>query len=236
MTLLPDSLTFMQRVQDAARLGYPWFVTGELSLEKWPSLEIKLTQLYDCNLPKSTRSRRRSSGEAVTLLYAVAGPPDQSPRMVRWLMAVTDGKGRVHAREKLLRFDAQERCSFIGRYELVHDGVGWSWRMNRKRVEALRERIHEISAAPPEHRQIRRDARGEFDAEIEALMDELYRAPGFRLMRRQIGKLVGFAHGEWRRLRPEGGPQIRPRTFLAYVTRRPNSVKLRLDAGEARET
>ena len=79
-------------------------------------------------------------------------------------------------------------------------------------------------------------ARGEFDAEIEALMDELYRAPGFRLMRRQIGKLVGFAHGEWRRLRPEGGPQIRPRTFLAYVTRRPNSVKLRLDAGEARET
>ena len=96
--------------------------------------------------------------------------------------------------------------------------------------------VHEISAAPPEHRQIRRDARGEFDAEIEALMDELYRAPGFRLMRRQIGKLVGFAHGEWRRLRPEGGPQIRPRTFLAYVTRRPNSVKLRLDAGEARET
>ena len=45
MSLLPDSLTFMQRVQDAARLGYPWFVTGELSLEKWPSLEIKLTQL-----------------------------------------------------------------------------------------------------------------------------------------------------------------------------------------------
>ena len=44
MTLLPDSLTFMQRVQDAARLGYPWFVAGELSLDKWPSLEIKLTQ------------------------------------------------------------------------------------------------------------------------------------------------------------------------------------------------
>ena len=29
--------------------------------------------MYDCNLPKSTRSKRRSSGEAVTLLYAVAG-------------------------------------------------------------------------------------------------------------------------------------------------------------------
>lgn len=223
MTLLPDSLVFMQRVQDAARLDYPFYVTGELSLEKWASLEIKLTELYDCNLPKSTRSRRRSSGEAVTLLYAVAGPPDQAPRMARWLMAVTDGKGRVHAREKLLRFDAQERCSFIGRYELVHDGVGWSWRMNRKRVEALRERIHEISSAPPERRQIRRDDRGEFDAEIEALMDELYRAPGFRLMRRQIGKLVAFAQGEWRRLRPESGPQIRPRTFLPYMTRRSNT-------------
>ena len=230
MTLLPDSLVFMQRVQDAARLDYPFYVTGELSLEKWASLEIKLTELYDCNLPKSTRSRRRSSGEAVTLLYAVAGPPDQSPRMVRWLMAVTDGKGRVHAREKLLRFDT-ERCSFIDRYELVHDGVGWSWRMNRKRVEALRERIHEIASAPPDRRQIRRDAAGEYDAEIEALMDELYHAPGFRLMRRQVGKLVAFAKGEWRRLRPESGSQIRPRTFLPYVTRRPNSVKSSHGAG-----
>ena len=61
MSILPDSLTFMQRVQDAARLGYPWYVTGELSFEKWPSLEIKLSELYDCNLPKSTRSKRRSS-------------------------------------------------------------------------------------------------------------------------------------------------------------------------------
>jgi len=225
MSILPDSLTYMQRIQDAARLGYPWYVSGELSLEKWASLEIKLSELYDCNLPKSTRSKRRSSGEAVTLLYAVAGPPDQSPRMVRWVMAVTDGKGRVHAREKLLRFDT-ERCSFIDRYELVHDGVGWSWRMNRKRVEALRERIHEIASAPPDRRQIRRDADGQYDAEIESLMDELYRAPGFRLMRRQIGKLVGFAQGEWRRLRPESGPQIRPRTFLPYVTRRPNSVQV----------
>ena len=225
MTLLPDSLAFMQRVQDAARLGYPWYISGELSLEKWPSLEIKLTELYDCNLPKSTRSKRRSSGEAVTLLYAVAGPPEQSPRLVRWLMAVTNGKGRVHAREKLLRFDAADRCTFIGRYELVHDGVGWSWRMNRKRIEALRERIHEIASALPDRRHIRRDAAGDFDAEIEALMDELYRAPGFRLMRRQIGKLVAFAQGEWRRLRPESGPQIRARTFLPYVTRRPNTVR-----------
>ena len=46
MSILPDSLTYMQRVQDAARLGYPWYVTGELSLEKWPSLEIKLAELY----------------------------------------------------------------------------------------------------------------------------------------------------------------------------------------------
>ncbi|MGQ5490748.1 hypothetical protein ACUH78_18040 [Thauera sp. ZXT1-4] len=214
----------MQRVQDAARLNYPWYVSGELSLEKWPSLEIKLSELYDCNLPKSTRSKRRKSGEAATLLYAVAGPQQQQPRMVRWIMAVSDGKGRVHAREKLLRFDAGDRCSFIGRYELVHDGVGWSWRMNKKRVEALRERIHEIAAAPPDRRQIRKDAAGEFDAEIEAVMDELYRAPGFRLMRRQVGKLVGFAMGEWRRLRPERGPQIRARTFLPYMTRRSNTV------------
>src|SRR5690554_5883600 len=121
--LLPDSLTFMQRVQDAVRLGYPWYVSGEITREKWPALAAKFCSLYECDLPKSTRSRRRRSGEAVTLLYAVEGPDNQSPRMVRWLLAVTDGKGRVHARERLLRFAAQQRCSFIGRYELVHDGV-----------------------------------------------------------------------------------------------------------------
>ena len=82
-----------------------------------------------------------------------------------------------------------------------------------------------IASAPPDRRQIRRDAAGEFDAEIESVMDELYRAPGFRLMRRQIGKLVAFAQGEWRRLRPESGPQIRPRTFLPYMTRRSNSPR-----------
>ena len=53
-------------------------------------------------------------------------------------------------------------------------------------------------------------------------MAALYNMPGFRLVRRQAGKLVAFANGEWRRLRPATGPQIRKQTFLPYVQRLPN--------------
>ena len=48
-------------------------------------------------------------------------------------------------------------------------------------------------------------------------MAALYNMPGFRLVRRQAGKLVAFANGEWRRLRPATGPQIRKQTFLPYA-------------------
>jgi len=69
------------------------------------------------------------------------------------------------------------------------------------------------------------DYDGPFDPDIEKIMDALYHAPGFRLVRRQVGKLVAYAKGEWRRLRPDTSVAIRTRGFLPYVQRLPNIKK-----------
>jgi hypothetical protein len=219
--LLPNRLTFMQRIQDCARLGYANYFQGQIAADKWPALEWKLAGAYETQLKKATRSKRRQRGEAVTLVYAHRMPRfGKGEELVRWVMVSTDGRGRIHGREALSRFE-QARLTIDG-YELVHDGVGWSWQMTRERFDYWRDRIHMIASRDRDHRKLATDSMGSFDVEIEAVMDVLYRQPGFRLLRRQIGRLVAFTRHEWRRLRPEGGVQIRTRSFLPYVQRLPN--------------
>lgn len=218
--LLPDRLTLMQRIQDAARHGYHHYTMGHVSPEKWPELSRKFAGLYATDLTKSTRSSRRKRGEAVALLYGAESSPYESPSRVAWALLCTEGAGRVHVREQL-RDMRTERLHLHG-YELVHDGVSWSWRMTRERYNYWRERIHAVAAFPPERRSTGEDFAGRFDVDAEAIQDALYHAPGFRLVRRQVGELVQFLRMEWRRLRPAAGVQPRVRSFLPYVQRLSN--------------
>ena len=220
MSLLPNRLTLLQRVQDAASNNYSHYTPGQVGHERWPHLEAKFAGQYETDLAKSTRSRRRRAGQAVALLYGCEPPPYQIDAPVFWVLVATAGKGRVHAREELREFTSQ-RIEIDG-FELVHDGVGWSWRMTQKRYHYWREKIHLIAARKPERRQLGTDLDGRYDAEIERVMNALYNQPGFRLVRRQVGHLVAFAKGEWTRLRPADGPKIRRREFLPYVQRLPN--------------
>ena len=221
--LLPYRLTLMQRLQDAARNDYAFYTTGTIDRVKWEAFVAKMSGAYETDLPKSTRSKRRSAGEAVSLLYGCEPPPYADDQRICWVLVVSAGRGRVHGREQLLEF-AKQRLELDG-YELVHDGVGWSWRMTTKRYHYWRERIHAVAAKRPEKRSVGEDAEGTFDADIETVMDALYNAPGFRLVRRQVGHLVNYAKGEWKRLRPMTGVQIRSRSFLPYVQRLPNAIK-----------
>ena len=66
--------------------------------------------------------------------------PYQRDAPVVWVLVATAGKGRVHAREQLREF-ASQRIEVDG-YELVHDGVSWSWRLTQARYRYWRERIH----------------------------------------------------------------------------------------------
>lgn len=218
--LLPNRLTLMQRLQDAARHGYHQYTMGQSTPEKWPALSMKFARLYATDLKKSTRSNRRKQGEAVSLLYGTESPPYQSPRIINWVLLSTDGIGLVHARENLLHMQGSRLT--LGGYELVHDGMTWSWRMTKERYRYWRERVHSVAARSPERRSTGEDAVGRFDADAEAIQDALYNSPGFRLVRRQVGELVQYLRMEWKRLRSNSGIQPRERTFLRYVQRLPN--------------
>ena len=102
-------------------------------------METKFASAYETDLAKSTRSRRRRAGQAVSLLYGCE-PPLPARRARRLGAGGHRRQGRVHAREQLREF-ASQRIEVDG-YELVHDGVSWSWRFTQARYRYWRERIH----------------------------------------------------------------------------------------------
>lgn len=220
--LLPDRLTLMQRLQDAARNGFTHYIVGQVELAKWSKLSSKFGVLYETNLAKATRSRRRRAGQAVALLYGANPPPYIEDGKVVWVLMATEGKGRIHERDQQqLRALRAERIELDG-YELVHDGVSWSWRLTQKRYRYWQDRILEICTRPPKKRRVAQLRGVAVDPDMEQVLDALYNAPGYRLVRRQVGQLVTFAKREWQRARPANGPQLKARSFLPYVQRLPN--------------
>ena len=228
--LLPDRLTLMQRLQDAARNGYTHHTGGQVASAKWAKLATKFAHAYDTELHKSTRSRRRRAGEATALLYGAAPPPYLPDAPIVWMLVATDGKGRIHQMEQLQELRAK-RIELDG-YELIHDGVTWSWRMTHRRYQYWHSRIHEICAKKPDRRHQHERDGVPVDPDIEQVFDALYNTPGYRLVRRQVGQLVTFARREWQRLRPANGPQLNARAFLPYVTRLPNQRKRPVEGQE----
>lgn len=216
--LLPDRVTFMQRVQAAPGLGYTrWFV-GRVDAEKWPKLETKFAQRYGTNLDKGTRYRRRRSGEVVALVY---GFPVTGEKEIFYCLLASEGKGLLNELEKDMKQFEKDRVKVDG-YELVHDGKTWSWRMTQRTFSMWHNQIHRAASLPPIRRRKGNDALGTYDHHAEEIMDLLYSTPGFRLVRRQVGKLACYMREEFKRLRPAGWPAPRPRTFLKYVQRLPN--------------
>jgi len=168
--LLENRLTLMQRIQDCAHHRYFLYIRGEIAQGDWPKFELKLAGLYETDLSKTTRSRRRRSGEAVALLYACKPAPYAEVNApIRWVMMVTEGRGRVHGRENLSDI-RNDRLQLEG-YELVHDGCTWSWKMTKERFQYWRERIHAVAAKRPGVRATGQDHIGRFDPDIEKIMD-----------------------------------------------------------------
>jgi hypothetical protein len=220
--LYDNSLTFLQRLQMAATHGHYHYTSGQTDLEGYERLVKKFAIAYETELSRQTKQKRRRAGEASASLFAVRRStiPDQAGKIpVQWVLIASDGVGRVHEREKLLdlrnrdtRLTAADR-----KYELVHDGKTWSWQLSSAAYKHYQQKIHSIAALPARRRQeieidgIRRDK------QAEQLLDQLYTEPGFRLLRRQVGRLVTELRGEWKRLRSGSGPKLSERTFLPYV-------------------
>lgn len=221
-----DKIRFMQRLQQAAAHRHVFYTAGRTDLAGFDGLTKKFADAYGTDLSRQTKHKRRLAGEASSCLHGVRLTTrcENGQLSVDWVLLVSAGLGLVTHREQLqdLRDSRSRLKSPDQRHELVHDGKTWSWRLTHRSYNQYVERIHRIASSPPDRRrQIEIDGALR-DADAEILLDRLYAEPGFRLVRRQVGKLVAELRRDWKRLRPASGPQLSERSFLAYVRFLPN--------------
>lgn len=217
-----DTLVAMQRHADYVRRGYRWWTAGAVELMRARRLVRRFKALYEVNLHRNTRRRRRKSGEGVALLLLYRlpgepryGQPDAAPLHIGWTLLVTDGECDVRHREKLRDSTQDATRLMIGPYELVRLSrpgqctAAWSYRMSRPYYQAWRERVI-------------RSARGDPEELPGRVLAELYREPGFAGVRSQVGHICALYRREWRRRRRvrDAFPRL-PR--LAYVQRLPTT-------------
>lgn len=216
--IIDRKIYLMQRLQQAVVKGSSsrYVVIETDAREKAQKLLKKFALVYDTELSASTKTRRRKAGEATTTAWCYERP--ERPGQPRYwiVLMVSDGVGRIEQLEKLTPItDRRHRLSLDG-YELVHDGVKWSWRMTKQTYQYWEKRIRTVCSLPPERRKPK---------EIEGLIDDLTKVPGFRLARRQVGNLYALLKREWQRLRPSTDTLPPLPTFLPYVRMLPKNVK-----------
>ena len=217
-----NATIFMQRVLLTAANGYFYYTCGKIEPSKFEKLREKFQTFYSVDQSKSSRHRMRKNGAATTFLHACLF--DQK---IHFCLMSCSGKGRVHERETLV--DLNQKNSRItspcGRFQLLCDNEGWTWSMTQNHLYKLRERIHLIAALPPYRRTTAMIGGQPRDIQIEKFLDQIYVLPGFRLIRKDVGKLVVYLKREWTRLRPSSGPQPSQRTFLQYIRMLPTREK-----------
>ncbi|GAB6847572.1 hypothetical protein [Paraburkholderia kururiensis] len=189
----------MQRVQDAVIDGYDRYQFIHCSATKAAQLSRQFAAEYETEISKQARYRRKMAGIARARFFSV-----EEDGIVTGFLMATEGKGLI-GRETM--HDPTKKRIAVGSYELVHDGVGWSWRFTQEAIKQWRKRIHDAIA---------RDNL----AQLLTTIRHLYRSAGFRIVRKQIGQLANYIRGEWRRLR-KGAPPDLP-TFLYYMRRLPD--------------
>jgi hypothetical protein len=220
--LHPDKIRFMQRLQHAATHQYFFYVSGQTDLDGFHRLTKKFGDAYGIDLSRQTKHKRRLAGESTCHLHGVrlTSIPNVIGKVpVYWVLLVSEGRGLVNQREQLqdLRNPRTRLKSPADNHELIHDGKTWSWRLTHRVYNLYVERIHRIASLSPARRRTIEIDGVLRDGDAEAMLDKLYSEPGFRLIRRQVGKLVAALRREWKQLRPADGPRLSERSFLAYV-------------------
>lgn len=213
----------MQRIQLAAARGtVTRYVSGEVDDEATIERFMrKMRDRYETGLRPDTKNKRRRAGLATVDFWVYERPTAiEGKAPFWWVLLVSEGKGRVVEAERLIPLQpegtARSKRLELDGYELVHDGVGWSWQMTRATVSRWHEQIRHICSAAP----------GRCDrARAEKLIFNMSRAPGFRLVRRQVGHLLARFRGEWTRLRAKSEPMPQMPTFLPYVRMLPKSKR-----------
>ncbi len=230
-----DTLVAMQRHADFIRRGYHWWTGGVVEATRALRLVRRFEVLYETNLHRNTRRRRRARGEGASLLLLYRTPivrafSDRcnnmsSPLCIGWTLLVSDGDCAARHREALHNARERDTRLVIGPYELVRHNrkhqshPAWTFRMSHLYYEHWRGRVV-------------RSARGDPHELCWHVLKDLYSEPGFAGVRSQVGHVCALYRREWRRRRNAGDafPAL-PR--LSYVQRLPTSstsLKLLLKA------
>lgn len=217
--LVLDTLVAMQRHADAVRHGFRLFTSGTVPVTRALRLVRRFEALYEVNLHRNTRARRRQRGEGSALLFLYRLPDcieSEDPMQLGWTLLVSDGVSRARERELLLdAFDSRHPLT-IGPYELVRmtrKGQGkpaLTYRMTRPYYEAYREKVI-------------RSARGDVHESAHALLKALYSEPGWASVRSAVGRIVALWRREFRHRRgkSERFPAL-PK--LRYIQRLPTTA------------
>lgn len=208
--IIDRKIYLMQRLQQAVVKGSAtrYVVIQASNRAQAEKLLKKFALVYDTELTPSTKTRRRKAGEATTAAYCYERPQREKQARYWLVLMVSDGVGRIEQHEKLIPVTNTNRRLELDGYELVHDGVKWSWRMVKPTYQYWEKRIRVVCSLPPERRKPK---------EAEKLIADLVKVPGFRLARRQVGNLYALLRREWKRLRPADDLLPPLPTFLPYV-------------------
>jgi len=210
--VLTKKTVAMQRLSDAVRTGYHHVVSGMIPLDKAAAFCEKQADRYRLAWsPVKTREDRKA-GKAVYRLILLQ--QESAPEEIHWWLLRTEGEMSPEAQREKWRDGLRDKIT-MGAYELVrHTKVGvdhpvWTWRMEKVREQALRDTVVLV-------------IRQKRDAQLEQLIESVWRAPGFSGIRDQVKKLAKLMHQEWKRSRgqDEVMPVIPER--IGYLRRLPS--------------
>lgn len=187
-------VTFMQRIADRVKDGYFEFICGFCSRDKYSSVVAKFKVVYDLEISKDQRYRRRKGGEAVFGLIACLSDSSEDSD-IYWILLRTEGKAPLLADKREAWVDVRRsKLIVFERYELHRHtrkdmpAPSWSWRIEKIKYSSLREDV--ISCI-----------RKKFDKKLAAHLHDLALMPKFAPIRRQIFGIYKLVKSEFRRSR-----------------------------------
>lgn len=182
----------MQRIQDCvSRCGCRFYVAGTVALTRFQAVRAKFADSYETGLTRHQIRRRKEGGCAVTYVVWWWNKTE-----VRFWLLITPGRGAIWRLETPLALGERgSRLKINGDYELLllsraaasGGDESWTWRLDAPSFEQWRNRLSRSVIVHPKN-----------PARLSQSLYSLYRMPGFRGIRQQVGLLVGDARRQWR--------------------------------------
>lgn len=187
-------VTFMQRIADRVKDGYFECIYGFCARDKYSSLVAKFSVVYDLDISKDQRYRKKKCGEAVFSLISCLSDSGEASD-IYWILLRTAGRAPLLADKKEVWVDVRHsKLIVFGRYELHRHtrkdmpAPSWSWRIEKIKYSNLREDVVLC---------IRR----KFDKKLAEHLHDLALMPKFAPIRKQISDIHKLVESEFRRSR-----------------------------------